>query len=84
MFIFTETEDRECLLLDEYSGCPLEDIDQVTSGSSGTRVLALAEEEDVQSDIEATDGEISSGDDSTDIDAVVKEYKDRIQVMKAC
>lgn len=79
--IITDTEDRECLLLDEYSGCPLEEGDQGTSSSSGTRVLALAEEEDVQSDIEATDGEISSGDDSTDIDAVVKEYRDRIQVI---
>lgn len=40
----------------------------------------MAEEEDIPSDLEASDGEISSGDDSTDIDAVVKEYRDRIQV----
>lgn len=33
------------------------------------------------SDVEASDGELSSGDDSTDIDAVVKEYRDRIQVI---
>ncbi|XP_052741360.1 uncharacterized protein LOC112044469 [Bicyclus anynana] len=78
-----ETEDRECLLLDEYANCPTEEIDQVTSGSSGTRVLTLAQEEDVQSDIDVSEAEISSGDDSTDIDAVVKEYRDRIQVVTA-
>ncbi|XP_045448259.1 uncharacterized protein LOC123656637 [Melitaea cinxia] len=78
-----DTEDRECLLLDEYSGCPTDDIDQGISGSSGTRGLTLAEEEDIPSDLEASDGEISSGDDSTDIDAVVKEYRDRIQVVTA-
>ncbi|XP_045772867.1 uncharacterized protein LOC123872575 isoform X2 [Maniola jurtina] len=78
-----DTEDRECLLLDEYANCPSEEIDQVTSGSSGTKALTLAEEEDVQSDIDVSEAEISSGDDSTDIDAVVKEYRDRIQVVTA-
>ncbi|XP_050351230.1 uncharacterized protein LOC126773992 [Nymphalis io] len=78
-----ETEDRECLLLDEYSGCQTEETDQATSGSSGIRVLTLAQEEDMASDLEASDGEMSSGDDSTDIDAVVKEYRDRIQVVTA-
>lgn len=42
--------------------------------------MTTADVADVASDIEASDGEISSGDDSTDIDAVVKEYRDRIQV----
>lgn len=79
-FLISDTEDRECLLLDEYSGCPTDDIDQGISGSSGKRGLTLAEEEDIPSDLEASDAEISSGDDSTDIDAVVKEYRDRIQV----
>lgn len=37
--------------------------------------------EDATSDIEASEGELSSGDDSTDIDAVVKEYRDTIQVI---
>ena len=37
-------------------------------------------EVDVVSDAEASEQEMSSGDDSTDIDAVVKEYRDRIQV----
>ncbi|CAG9561968.1 unnamed protein product [Danaus chrysippus] len=77
-----DPDDRECLLLDEYTGCPTEEIDHVTSGSSGTRVIALAEEEDVQSDIDGSDAE-TSGDDSTDIDAIVKEYRDRIQVVTA-
>ncbi|CAH2232845.1 jg16606 [Pararge aegeria aegeria] len=76
-----ETEDRECLLLDEYANCPTEEI-EVTSGSSGTRA-GLAQEEDVQSDIDVSEAELSSGDDSTDIDAVVKEYRDRIQVVTA-
>ncbi|OWR52232.1 hypothetical protein KGM_211255 [Danaus plexippus plexippus] len=77
-----DPDDRECLLLDEYTGCPTEEIDHVTSGGSGTRVIALAEEEDVQSDIDGSDAE-TSGDDSTDIDAIVKEYRDRIQVVTA-
>ncbi|XP_028171252.1 uncharacterized protein LOC114360683 isoform X2 [Ostrinia furnacalis] len=78
-----ETEERECLLLDEYSGCPTEEIDQATSCSSGIRDLPTVEVEDVVSDVEASEGELSSGDDSTDIDAVVKEYRDRIQVVTA-
>ncbi|KAM3965399.1 torn and diminished rhabdomeres [Aphomia sociella] len=78
-----ETEERECLLLDEYAGCPAEEIDQMTSCSSGTRDIALTEVADVVSDVEASDQEISSGDDSTDIDAVVKEYRDRVQVITA-
>lgn len=77
---FPETEERECLLLDEYSGCPTEEIDQATSCSSGVRDLPTVEVEDVVSDVEASEAELSSGDDSTDIDAVVKEYRDTIQV----
>lgn len=77
--IFLETEERECLLLDEYGGCPAEEMDP--SCSSGAREMTTAEIEEVVSDVEASDGELSSGDDSTDIDAVVKEYRDRIQVM---
>lgn len=73
-----ETEERECLLLDEYAGCNTEDIDP--SCSSGPVEMTTAEVEEVVSDVEVSDGELSSGDDSTDIDAVVKEYKDRIQV----
>ncbi|XP_031766172.1 uncharacterized protein LOC113520667 isoform X1 [Galleria mellonella] len=78
-----ETEERECLLLDEYAGCATEDVDQITGCSSGARDIALSEVADVASDIEASDQEISSGDDSTDIDAVVKEYRDRVQVITA-
>ncbi|CAK1551062.1 unnamed protein product [Leptosia nina] len=76
-----ETEERECLLLDEYAGCPSEELEQ----GSGSRLAGLAEAEvvDLQSDIEASEGDLSSGDDSTDIDAVVKEYRDRIQVVTA-
>ncbi|CAG4982975.1 unnamed protein product [Parnassius apollo] len=77
-----ETEERECLLLDEYAGCPTEDIEQSSSGLSGVRELAT-EEVDVQSDVDASEPDISSGDDSTDIDGVVKEYKDTIQVVTA-
>ncbi|KAJ0176658.1 hypothetical protein K1T71_007837 [Dendrolimus kikuchii] len=76
-----ETEERECLLLDEYAGCPTEELDPMTSCSSGVREMTTADVADVASDIEASDGEMSSGDDSTDIDAVVKEYRDRIQVV---
>ncbi|XP_053609860.1 uncharacterized protein tadr isoform X2 [Plodia interpunctella] len=77
-----ETEERECLLLDEYAGCPTEELDQVTSCSSGLRE-ASTEIVDVASDGEASEPEMSSGDDSTDIDAVVKEYRDSIQVVTA-
>ncbi|CAK1580232.1 unnamed protein product [Parnassius mnemosyne] len=77
-----ETEERECLLLDEYAGCPTEDIEQTSSGHSGVREMATVEV-DVQSDVDASEPDISSGDDSTDIDAVVKEYKDTIQVVTA-
>ncbi|XP_012551049.1 uncharacterized protein LOC114252688 [Bombyx mandarina] len=76
--ISKETEDRECLLLDEYAGCPSEDP---ISCSSGTRKIATEDLDVVPSDAEASEGEITSGDDSTDIDAVVKEYRDRIQVV---
>ncbi|XP_045498578.1 uncharacterized protein LOC123696457 isoform X2 [Colias croceus] len=75
-----ETEERECLLLDEYNGCPSEEIEHASSGS-GMAELAEAEVVDIPSDLEASAGELSSGDDSTDIDAVVKEYRDRIQVV---
>ncbi|CAH2048605.1 unnamed protein product, partial [Iphiclides podalirius] len=78
-----ETEERECLLLDEYAGCPMEDIEQTSSSNDGIRAMAVEEEVDIQSDIEASEQEVSSGDDSTDIDAVVKEYKDTIQVVTA-
>ncbi|XP_049873847.1 uncharacterized protein LOC126372224 isoform X2 [Pectinophora gossypiella] len=77
-----ETEERECLLLDEYAGCPTEDLEQITSCSSST-LPVVAGVEDVPSDVEASDNEVSSGDDSTDIDAVVKEYRDTIQVVTA-
>ncbi|XP_041979631.1 uncharacterized protein LOC121733439 [Aricia agestis] len=80
--VIKETEDRECLLLDEYSGCPTEDVDQINSSSSRINVT-LAQEEDMQSDIEISEPELSSGDDSTDIDAVVKEYRDTIKVVTA-
>ncbi|KAL4713971.1 hypothetical protein ACJJTC_005602 [Scirpophaga incertulas] len=80
--IAKETEERECLLLDEYAGCPTEEPPHATSGSS-TRNIPIAQEEDVASDVEQSEPEISSGDDSTDIDAVVKEYRDRIQVVTA-
>ncbi|CAH0691821.1 unnamed protein product [Spodoptera exigua] len=73
-----ETEERECLLLDEYAGCPTEENDP-TSSSSGVPMATA--EVDVVSDGEASEQEMSSGDDSTDIDAVVKEYRDRIQVV---
>lgn len=53
----------------------------MTSSSSGIREAATAEVVDVASDVEASEQELSSGDDSTDIDAVVKEYRDRIQVI---
>ncbi|XP_047503773.1 uncharacterized protein LOC125048867 isoform X1 [Pieris napi] len=76
-----ETEERECLLLDEYSGCQSEEVEQ--RSGSGLAELAEAEVVDLQSDMEASEGELSSGDDSTDIDAVVKEYRDRIQVVTA-
>lgn len=68
------------MLLDEYAGCNTEDIDP--SCSSGPLEITTAEVGEVVSDVEASDGELSSGDDSTDIDAVVKEYKDRIQVSR--
>ncbi|KAG6443731.1 uncharacterized protein LOC115456082 [Manduca sexta] len=74
-----ETEERECLLLDDYAGCPVED--PMTSCSTDAREMTTIEAGDVVSDVEASDGDISSGDDSTDIDAVVKEYRDRIQVV---
>lgn len=51
----------------------------MTSTSSG-RTLAVAEVDTIQSDPELSENDMSSGDDSTDIDAVVKEYRDRIQV----
>ncbi|XP_072949178.1 uncharacterized protein tadr [Epargyreus clarus] len=75
-----ETEERECLLLDEYAGCPAEEIDPSTSSG---RTLAVAEVDTIQSDAEVSENDMSSGDDSTDIDAVVKEYRDRIQVVTA-
>lgn len=75
-----ETEERECLLLDEYGGCSLEETEQMTSCSSSMKDVAVCVE-DAASDIEASEGELSSGDDSTDIDAVVKEYRDTIQVI---
>ncbi|CAG9786708.1 unnamed protein product [Diatraea saccharalis] len=78
-----ETEERECLLLDEYAGCLNEDVDHGMSSNCGPRDVPTAEIEDVASDVEASEPEVSSGDDSTDIDAVVKEYKDRIQVVTA-
>lgn len=62
--------------MDEYGGV-VEDLDP--SCSSGARETT-AEVGEVVSDVDASEGEISSGDDSTDIDAVVKEYKDTIQV----
>lgn len=77
---FTETEERECLLLDEYAGCSIEEMEQMTSCSSSVKDVAV-DVGDAASDIEASDGELSSGDDSTDIDAVVKEYRDTIQVI---
>ncbi|XP_026327416.1 uncharacterized protein LOC113235744 [Hyposmocoma kahamanoa] len=77
-----ETEERECLLLDEYAGCSIEEMEQMTSCSSSMKDVAV-DVEDAASDIEASDGELSSGDDSTDIDAVVKEYRDTIQVVTA-
>lgn len=52
----------------------------MTSSSSGVRGVVANEEVDVASDAEGSEQEMSSGDDSTDIDAVVKEYRDRIQV----
>lgn len=76
-----ETEERECLLLDEYAGCPVEELDPMTSSSSGVREAITVEVEDVASDVDASEPDMSSGDDSTDIDAVVKEYRDRIQVV---
>ncbi|XP_075977876.1 torn and diminished rhabdomeres [Anticarsia gemmatalis] len=78
--ITKETEERECLLLDEYAGCPTEEVDP-TSSSSGVREAVTVDVADVASDAEASEPELSSGDDSTDIDAVVKEYRDRIQVV---
>lgn len=77
--ITKETEERECLLLDDYAGCPTED--PMTASSSGTREMIIVDPMDVCSEVEQSDGELSSGDDSTDIDAVVKEYKDRIKVV---
>lgn len=80
MLTVLETEERECLLLDEYAGCPMEDMEQTSSSNNGAMTMAVEEEVDIQSDIDASEPDISSGDDSTDIDAVVKEYKDTIQV----
>lgn len=80
--MITETEERECLLLDDYAGCPTEE--PMTACSSGTREMIIVDPTDVGSEAEQSDGELSSGDDSTDIDAVVKEYKDRIQVQNIC
>ncbi|KAI5644289.1 hypothetical protein NE865_03658 [Phthorimaea operculella] len=77
-----ETEERECLLLDEYQGCPTEEIEQMTSSSS-TRQIATIDADDTVSYVDPSDHELSSGDDSTDIDAVVKEYRDTIQVVTA-
>lgn len=53
----------------------------MTSSSSGIREAVTVEVGDPTSDAEASEAELSSGDDSTDIDAVVKEYRDRIQVI---
>ncbi|XP_013165156.1 PREDICTED: uncharacterized protein LOC106116002 isoform X1 [Papilio xuthus] len=78
-----ETEERECLLLDEYAGCPTEDLEQSSSGNNGRIPMAVEEDIDCPSDMDASEPDISSGDDSTDIDAVVKEYKDTIQVVTA-
>lgn len=77
--MFIETEERECLLLDEYAGCPTEDLEP-TSSNNVRIPMAVEEDIDCPSDIDASEPDISSGDDSTDIDAVVKEYKDTIQV----
>ncbi|XP_068633616.1 high affinity cationic amino acid transporter 1 [Battus philenor] len=78
-----ETEDRECLLLDEYAGCPTEDMEQTSCSNNSGRQLAVEEDIDGQSDLDGSEPDMSSGDDSTDIDAVVKEYKDTIQVVTA-
>lgn len=60
-------------------------MEQVTSANSSVRDITAVGVEDGASDVEASEGDISSGDDSTDIDAVVKEYKDTIQVsIKTC
>ncbi|VVC89331.1 unnamed protein product [Leptidea sinapis] len=80
--VHKDAEERECLLLDEYAGVAGEDSEQISSGS-GIAELAVEEVVDITSDIEASDGGLSSGDDSTDIDAAVKEYRDRIQVVTA-
>lgn len=54
----------------------------MTSSSSCVREAVTVEVGDGASDAEASEQELSSGDDSTDIDAVVKEYRDRIQVSR--
>ncbi|KAG7308683.1 hypothetical protein JYU34_005905 [Plutella xylostella] len=78
-----ETEERECLLLDEYTGTT-EDMEP-TSASIVSRDLDDQDElcHEVPSDAEVSEPDASSGDDSTDIDAVVKEYRDTIQVVTA-
>lgn len=59
-------EERECLLLDEYAAATL------ATGESEHSEQSDISEHLVQSS--------SDGESSTDIDAVVKEYKDRITV----
>lgn len=59
-------EERECLLLDEYTAATL------ATGESEHSEQSDISEHLVQSS--------SDGESSTDIDAVVKEYKDRITV----
>lgn len=73
----TDTEDRECLLLDEYSGSPADDTEAAV-GPSNTDDFVV----DDTTVLSESDQDASSGDDSTDIDAVVKEYQDRVQVQK--
>ncbi|XP_063364236.1 uncharacterized protein LOC134652931 [Cydia amplana] len=80
--IAKETEERECLLLDEYGSGVVDDAEPMTSCSSDQRIAPTAIDE-VPSDVEVevSEADLSSGDDSTDIDAVVKEYRDTIQVV---
>ncbi|GBP93731.1 hypothetical protein EVAR_84682_1 [Eumeta japonica] len=74
--ITKDAEERECLLLDECNSSNTEIVIMSNSSANdnpGTEEISEAEGSD----------DASSGDDSTDIDAVVKEYRDRIQVVTA-
>lgn len=51
-------------------------------GPNSVEDLTVQDVTEVASDCEHSEQEASSGDDSTDIDAVVKEYQDRVQVFK--